>query len=76
MFPLRRSFQSALDAAVGVGDEAHGRGGAQAKRHVEGLDRQARFEMIGERPPNEPAQEGVEDDREIDEVLGQTHIGE
>src|SRR5271155_3762252 len=39
-------------------------------------DRQARLEMIGERPADHFAREGVEDDRQIDEVLGQPDIGD
>ena len=57
-------------------DEAQGRRIAGGERHVERLDRQACFEMIGERPTDHLAREGVEDDRQIDEVLGQTHVGD
>ena len=57
-------------------DEAHGRRIAGRKRHVEGLDRQARLEMAGDRPADDLAREGVEDRRQIDEVFRQPHVGD
>ena len=65
-----------LHAAVGMMDEAVGRRIARGNRPVQRLDRQARLEMIGERPADHFAREGVEDDRQIDEVLGQPDIGD
>jgi len=57
-------------------DEAVGLRIALGKRLVEGLDRQARLKMVGERPADRFAREGVEDDRQIDEVLRQPDIGD
>ena len=57
-------------------DEAPRRRVAQAERHVERLDRQARFEMAGQRPSDDPAREGVEDNRQINEGLGEAHVSD
>ena len=64
-----------LHAAVRVMDQA-GRRVPGGQGHVERFDRQARFEMVGERPAHDPAREGVEDHGEIDELPGQTHVSD
>jgi hypothetical protein len=51
-----------------------GRGVSGGQGHVERLDRQARLEMIGERPPDHLARKGVENDRQIDELRREPHI--
>lgn len=62
-----------LHAPVGVVDEA-GLGVSGGQGHVERLDGQARFEMVGERPADHPARKGVENDGQIDELPGQPDI--
>jgi hypothetical protein len=46
-------------------DETGGGGIARRERPVERLARQARLEMIGERPTDDLARESVEDDGEM-----------
>ena len=70
---LRRPLESALDAAIGVMDEA-GRRIARFDRLVERVHGQARLEMVVERPSHNSAREGVDDDGEIDESLRQPDI--
>ena len=57
-----------LHAPVGVMDQA-GRGLSRRQRHVQRLDRQARFKMAGERPAHDLARERVERDGQADELL-------
>ena len=62
-----------LHAPVGVMDEA-GLWVSGGQGHVERLDRQARLEMVGERPADHLARKGVENDGQIDELPGQPDI--
>ncbi len=62
-----------LHPPVGVMDQA-GRGVSGDQGHVERLDRQARFQMVGERPADHPARKSVENDGQIDEQPGQPDI--
>ncbi|SFK69528.1 hypothetical protein SAMN05444581_11585 [Methylocapsa palsarum] len=41
---------------------------ARRKRHVEGVKHDPRLEVVGERPPNDPARPGVEHDRQEQET--------
>ena len=51
-----------------------GVGIAGRQRLVERLDGQSRLQVIGERPTDDLAREGVDDDGEIDEVLGKPDV--
>jgi hypothetical protein len=44
--------------------------------HVERFDRQARLEMVGERPADHLARKSVENDGQIDELPGQPDISD
>ena len=64
-----------LHAPVGVMDEA-GLGASGGQGHVERFDRQARFEMVGERPADHPAGKGVENDGQVDKLSRQPDISD
>ena len=74
--PRQIGGRGVLHAPVGVVDEALGFRVAQAERHVERFEGEAGFEMVGERPPHDLAREGVEDDRQIDELFAEPHISD
>ena len=57
-------------------DQAVGRRIARAERHVQRVDREPGFQMIGDRPADHLAREGVDHHREIDEGLGEPDIGD
>jgi len=64
-----------LHAAVGVVDEAAGRRVAFRDRHGECGDSEARLQMRLQRPADDAAAEGVEDDGEIGELFGKMQVG-
>ena len=57
-------------------DEAVGRRVARRERLIERLEGERRLQMVGERPAHHFARERVDDDGEIDEVLGEPDIGD
>ena len=73
---LRRPLESALHAAVGMMDEAVGRRISRGQGQVERLQGERGLQMVGERKADHFARERVDDDREIDEVLGEPDIGD
>ena len=60
---LRRPFESALCALVGMMD--HPGGPPLRQRHVQCFEHQLGAQMSLHRPAHDPAAEGVEHDREI-----------
>ena len=65
-----------LNAPVGVVDQARRRTTTRLSGHLQRVQGQARGEMVFQRPADHLAAEGVQHDRQIDEGLGEPHIGD
>jgi len=65
-----------LHPAVGMMDETAGDNVARQQGHVQSLQGEACAKVRRHRPTHHAPAVGIEDDRQIGEVLGETHIGD
>ncbi len=65
-----------MHAAIGMMNEVVGRGISRGQGLVERLQRERSLQMVGERPAHHFARERVDDDGQIDEVLGEPDISD